>query len=256
MHVKPSRMRHLRGREIGLIPQNPGDSMNPVRRIRSQITESLKVGLTKRSPVPRSASVNHGKPRRSTLHRLSEDLLCQFGFERKEAERVSISYPFELSGGMQQRAIAAIGMASRPSFVIADEPTKGLDDTLRTEMYEILQTAASQDITGMLIITHDIAMARELCTRLLVMYAGEILEDGENVLLNPLHPYTQGLTASLPENGMHPMEGSAPAPYDKIFGCVFYDRCPYAQDRCARRKPPYFEVNGSRVKCFLFGKEQ
>ncbi|MDO5425679.1 MAG: ABC transporter ATP-binding protein [Eubacteriales bacterium] len=223
--------RQIRGRELGLIPQNPGDSLNPVRRIRGQIQEA--VNLTEEKTGVSS-------------------LLERFGFSKEQVPRVERAYPFALSGGMQQRAVAAMGVASNPKWILADEPSKGLDMTLREQMYETLALIRKQKVKGMLIITHDLVLAEKLCGQVAVMYAGQILEMGGNVLEEPLHPYTKGLLDSLPERGMHPMKGIAPAPGDELKGCKFAPRCPYAGARCEKEQPQAFQAGERKVRCFRY----
>lgn len=230
--LKPGQMRRLRGRKIGLIPQNPADSFNPVRRIKGQIGEGLRIG-----------AVRAGSP---------EGLLREFGFGREDADRVARAYPFELSGGMLQRAAAAMGTASQPEWIIADEPSKGLDEALRRQLYQTLLLVKERGAKGMLIITHDLELAATLCDRLAVMYSGEIVETGKNILTDPRHPYTQGLLASLPQNGMQPMKGSAPAPGEQMAGCKFAARCPHAMARCFEQKPEGYPLSDRIVRCFLY----
>ena len=226
--------RRLRGRELGLIPQNPGDSLNPVRRVRSQIRES--------------ANLIREKAKRQDCG----ELLRRFGFSKEQIPRVERAYPFELSGGMQQRAVAAMGTASKPAWILADEPSKGLDMALREQMYDTLRKVRQQEVEGMVIITHDLVLARQLCDQVAVMYAGQILEKGKNVLENPLHPYTRGLLSSLPSEGMHPMKGIAPAPGEKLEGCRFAPRCPECKAECCLEDPPERVINGRKVRCCLY----
>jgi peptide/nickel transport system ATP-binding protein len=233
--LAPTERRRLRGRKLGLIPQNPGDSLNPVRRIHGQILESLKLLKPEEGREDSVAAI-----------------LERFGFSVSEIPRVQRAYPFELSGGMQQRAVAAMGIASHPDWILADEPSKGLDMTLREQMYETLRLVKEQNVHGMIIITHDLVLAEKLCDEVAVMYAGQILEKGRNVLRSPLHPYTKGLLDSLPERGMHPMKGIAPAPGESIQGCRFANRCPRARETCNQIEPPEINVRGQKVRCFLY----
>lgn len=227
----PKQMRRLRGRRLGLIPQNPADSFNPVRRIKGQIQEGLRVGKKNARP---------------------EELLEAFGFTQADAARVAGSYPFELSGGMLQRAAAAMGTASQPEWILADEPSKGLDSALRRQLYQTLLLVKERGAEGMLIITHDLELAETVCDSVAVMYSGEIVEMGKNVLAKPMHPYTRGLLASLPQNGMHPMRGSAPAPQEEITGCKFAERCPHAAERCFAERPGSYPLSDRTVRCFLY----
>lgn len=235
LELDSGQMRKMRGRKIGLIPQNPGDSFNPVRKIRGQILEALKI---KDKKIQGAGHVVR--------------LLEEFGFDNEQAVRVQRSYPFELSGGMQQRAAAAMGTASSPEWIIADEPSKGLDLALREQLYETLYLIKKRGMKGMIIITHDLALAGQLCDSVAVMYGGEIIEKGKDVLKSPKHPYTQGLLASLPSHGMHAMKGSAPAPGETAGGCKFAPRCPKAEKRCFGRRPDAYEAEGRIVRCFCY----
>ena len=229
--------RRIRGRELGLIPQNPGDSLNPVRKVGGQIWEAARL---------RDSSGE----KKETVQKLLEI----FGFQKDTAKRVAGAYPFELSGGMQQRAVAAMGTASGAKWILADEPSKGLDMTLRRQMYDTLRLVRDRKVKGMLIITHDLVLAEKLCDQVAVMYAGQILEKGPSrkVLKDPAHPYTQGLLDSLPSRGMHPMKGIAPAPHEKLSGCRFAPRCPYVSDRCLQSESEEMEVRGRKVRCFQY----
>lgn len=242
--LKAGQRRKLRGQRLGLIPQNPADSFNPVRRIRGQIEESLRVGKKQKQAAGNTEAAGSGEA--------VQQLLEEFGFAKADAARVGRSYPFELSGGMQQRAAAAMGTASNPEWILADEPSKGLDDALRRQLYQTLALVKERGAKGMLIITHDLELAATLCDSLAVMYSGEIVEMGKEVLKDPLHPYTRGLLASLPQNGMHPMKGSAPAPNEQIAGCKFAARCPAAQERCFLEKPDGYQYKDRTVRCFLY----
>lgn len=227
-------MRKIRGRQIGWIPQNPNESLNPVIKIKRQIKESLR--LTRKSSQGGDNEI--------------VSLLQRFGFQ--DSIRVSRSYPFELSGGMQQRVTSAMGIACSPKWVIADEPTKGLDKALREQTCDTLASIKNQGVKGMIIITHDIELAKKLCDSVAVMYSGQILEKGENVVDKPLHPYTQALIASLPENGMNVMPGSAPAPGEDFIGCRFAPRCKHCMEQCTKQSPMPFYKDGGMVRCFLY----
>lgn len=234
--LSPKQMRRLRGRQLGLIPQNPGDSLNPVRRIGGQIMEAAALIGVKREEQKKQTA----------------DLLLRFGFEKNHLKRVEKAYPFELSGGMQQRALAAMGAASRPKWILADEPSKGLDVELRKQMYDTLRKMKNECVDSMLIITHDITLARNLCDSVAVMYSGQIIEKGKDILQNPKHPYTMGLMESLPENGFKPMRGIAPAPGQDFSGCKFAPRCPWAKAECWKKPPEFYSLDDRIVRCFLY----
>lgn len=228
-------MKKIRGKEIALIPQNPTESLNPVRVIGRQLTESMTV---------------HGKKKREAAEQ-RDKLLRRMGFS--DPERISRSYSFELSGGMNQRVVSVLGLMNHPKWVIADEPTKGLDAILRRQVYQVLKEIGDSKDRGMMVITHDISLAGALCERLLVLYKGCIMEQGrtKEVLCDPVHPYTKGLIRSLPENGMHPI-GRADREKGGS-GCRFYPRCPWGTEQCAKKIPPETVLEGERkVRCFRY----
>ena len=223
------------GKEIGLIPQNPSDSMNPARTVKAHLKEAM---------LPLKLS-------RREADRRAEQLLGDFGFA--DPGRILKAYPHELSGGMQQRVLCAMGSACSPRWILADEPTKGLDRDLRDQVQSTLLSLRDRGVRSMLVITHDLPLARGLCDRLAVMYAGQILEIGPGLLEDPLHPYTRAFLDALPENGFQPMTGVAPRAGERLPGCPFAPRCPFAQERCRRERPQaYSPVKGRKVRCFRY----
>ncbi|MEM5817505.1 MAG: oligopeptide/dipeptide ABC transporter ATP-binding protein, partial [Desulfitobacterium hafniense] len=174
----------------------------------------------------------------------------RFGFA--DPKRIMAAYPFELSGGMQQRVLCALGISCTPRWVLADEPTKGLDLALREQVYENLLKVKEQGVEGMLIITHDLVLAETLCDGVAVMYSGEIVEWGQNSLREPLHPYTQAFLESLPGKGMKPLPGAPPAPWDHPPGCKFAPRCAQCTARCTTERPGVYVREGKMVRCFLY----
>ena len=223
----------VRGRDIALVAQNPATSLNPSLRVGRQIEE-----------VFRLRGENRIQRRAHTL-----ELLRSMAFS--DPERVARSYPFELSGGMCQRALTAIAVAARPRWLIADEPTKGLDAVVRNQVYDTFRTVREQYRAGFLVITHDLLLARKFCDRIVVMYCGRVLETNtaRELFEHPRHPYTQGLIASLPHLGMRPMAGFSPAFTHQPAGCVFHPRCPHAQERCRLEEPGELCLGEGRVAC-------
>ena len=223
----------VRGRDIALVAQNPATSLNPSLRVGRQIEE-----------VFRLRGENRAQRRAHTL-----ELLRSMAFS--DPERVARSYPFELSGGMCQRALTAIAVAARPRWLIADEPTKGLDAVVRNQVYDTFRTVREQYRAGFLVITHDLLLARKFCDRIVVMYCGRVLETNtaRELFEHPRHPYTQGLIASLPHLGMRPMAGFSPAFTHQPTGCVFHPRCPHAQERCRLEEPGELCLGEGRVAC-------
>jgi peptide/nickel transport system ATP-binding protein len=230
------RLRHLRGKEIALLPQSPSTSLNPVLKIGFQIAQGLHL---------------HRKLKWEEAWAKAAEILDSFKLA-EPAKRLQ-EYPHQLSGGMKQRALAAASITGSPSLLIADEPTKGLDAVLRAQVVGVLRQLVRETGAAMLLITHDLKVAAGLCDEIAVMYAGEILEHGpaEMVLRKPLHPYTQGLLASLPENGLHPIPGFSPSLLEAPAGCKFYRRCMRARDLCAKKRPLFQQVDGSYVRCLF-----
>lgn len=159
----------------------------------------------------------------------------------------------ELSGGMKERVMIAMGLAGQPSFVIADEPTKGLDAITKSEIIRLIRDMTAN--RSMLMITHDLKAAGEACDRIAVMYAGELLEvaSSQTILSDPRHPYTQGFVRSLPSQGLHPIPGSSPSLIDPPSGCRFHPRCSRATDICKSKHPPMISLGkAASVRCFLY----
>lgn len=230
------KMRRIRGSAIGLIPQNPGASLNPVLRIQRQITEAITA---------------HRKISRPAAREEAQDLLRQFGFD--DPDPILAQYPFQMSGGMNQRLVSALGISCQPGWIIADEPTKGLDAVVRNQVYTLMRQIHLQRRTSMIVITHDLKLARQLTDDIRVMYMGRIIEQGptESVMNHPTHPYTQGLIGALPDQGMIPIPLPDP---DRLAhqGCPFYPRCSKAMAQCGKSIPEdYDRPGGGKVRCFL-----
>jgi len=235
LDLSAEEMRLMRGGEIGMILQNPTTSLNPVLKVGDQIAEAVQLHL--------------GLDKKQAKVRVAELLAAAM---IPEAPKRAEQYPHELSGGMKERIMIAMGLASQPSFVIADEPTKGLDARTKAEIVRLIRDMTSG--RSMLMITHDLAAAGEICDRIAVMYAGELLEDAsaDAVLSDPQHPYTQGFIRSLPSRGLLPIPGSSPSLIDPPQGCRFHPRCPKAMDICKNEHPQMTKLeNGHFARCFL-----
>ncbi len=221
-------------REFGVIPQNPSASLNPTRKIGRQLQDILQTaGITDAEDA------------------YKKQLLAQFG--QDDAARVLASYPHELSGGMLQRVLCAMALSTRPAWILADEPTKGLDESVGRIVLQNLQRIRSLQTTSMLIITHDIVLARELCDDVVVMYAGQVLEKSSRLFTQPLHPYSQAFLQALPQNGLQVLPGRAPAAGEALTGCKFAPRCQRCSTRCYRERPKlYTAAEGVQVRCFLY----
>lgn len=220
---------------FGIIPQNPSASLNPVRKIGRQMQDILDV-----------ANIGDDND--------AYKLKCLRLFGLQEAERVLSAYPHELSGGMLQRVLCAMAVSTRPSWILADEPTKGLDEQIGAIVRKNLMTIKQDLRLSMLIITHDITLAQEVCDDVVVMYAGQALEHNTDLWQKPLHPYTQGFLKALPQNGLAVIAGKAPAPGEFFAGCKFAPRCPYCSRRCNKERPGLYQVGKAQVRCFLYAE--
>lgn len=228
LKLSPKEMRQIRGREIALIPQNPASSLNPVMTLGSQLREAI------RAYAGRAGNKQLNSQAAGLLHAMN----------MPDAEQQLRRYPFQLSGGMKQRVLAAMGLAGSPSMLIADEPTKGLDALIRVQVTEMLANMARRTGAALLLITHDLDAARVLCDEVGVMYAGQIIEQGpaKELFAQPMHPYTRGLIASMPSRGMIPIAGTAPSLTDMPAGCKFYERCSFAMLRCKAEQPDLYKA--------------
>ncbi|WP_347488879.1 ABC transporter ATP-binding protein [Desulfoscipio sp. XC116] len=229
-------LQNLRGSKIALLPQSPSTSLNPVLKIGRQIAEGIKL---------------HQKTNRFQAWCAGVELL-KF-FKIPQASHMAHVYPHQLSGGMKQRALTAVSMTGEPELLIADEPTKGLDALLRAQVVTVLKQMVRQTGAALLLITHDLKVAANLCDQIAVMYAGEIVEQGAtgHILVHPRHPYTRGLMAALPENGMYPIPGYGPGLFNLPPGCKFHLRCSLAEPLCAQKSPPLLESGTTKVRCWF-----
>lgn len=240
--LSEAEMRQLRGKTLSMIFQEPMTSLNPSMRIGNQITESVKLHL----------KYNDAEAR---VHAI--DLLNKVGIPR--AEEIIHEYPHQLSGGMRQRVMIAMAIACHPELLIADEPTTALDVTIQAQILNLLRELQKESDLSILFITHDLGVVAEMCDRVLVMYAGKIVEEGsvEDLFENPQHPYTQGLIDSVPKLGanegrLSSIDGTVPSPTEMPKGCKFAARCKFAMDICRTEEPPYFEnEKGQRSLCWL-----
>ena len=231
--------RQMRGRDIAMVFQEPMTSLNPIMPIGEQIAEPIRLHLGLKG-----AAV--------TEHAL--DVLDKVGIPR--SRNILPDYPHQLSGGMRQRVMIAIALACNPSLIIADEPTTALDVTIQGQILDLMLEARDTFGTSILFITHDLGVVAEICDRVVVMYAGEVVETGHtnDVLSSPGHPSTQGLMRSLPsldsrQERLETIPGSVPALFDMPQGCRFRPRCPHADDPC-RRDPPVETIGEQEIKCW------
>ncbi|NLT62883.1 MAG: ABC transporter ATP-binding protein [Clostridiales bacterium] len=220
--------RLLRGKEIACIPQSAATSLNPLIECGKQVDEVYLLHKEK----------NKSAARKNTLR-----LFKMLGLPR--LPELAGDYPHELSGGMKQRVLVAMGTAAEPKFIVVDEPTKGLDWARKHEVIERIGYMQSMHNSAMLLITHDFSVAELLSDRIAIMYAGEVVEHGETkqVLQKPQHPYTKGIISALPQNGFKAIEGFSPALTEIPSGCRFHPRCPNATCECTVQHPELQKIN-------------
>jgi len=230
-------LNQIRGQEIAIVLQNPGLALNPIKKLGKQIAEPLVIH--KKMPWKQAVSQ-------------AEQMMNQLRFTGLK-EKIK-AYPFQFSGGMNQRVIIASSMVLDPRVIIADEPTKGLDMEARKEVMRELADIKKRKGSSLLLITHDFDLSREIADRIAIMYAGEIMEIAQNkkYFKEPLHPYARALMQSLPENGFKPIPGPPVAMTDPPRGCKFHPRCPFRIKKCAGERPPEITINGRQVRCFLY----
>ncbi len=231
----------LRGNNISMIFQDPLTSLNPLFRIDQQFIETIRI---------------HDKTvsKKAALQR-SEDILRRLGI----APSRLYEYPHQMSGGMRQRIMIGIGLILHPDLLIADEPTTSLDVIVEAQFLDLLNELRKQFDLTILLITHNLGIVAQLADRVTVMYAGTIAETGESeaVFADPLHPYTQGLLASIPnikldQPKLVTMEGQTPDLVNPPSGCRFHPRCPKRLDICDQEIPPVFQQDGTLVSCWLY----
>ncbi|GIP41187.1 oligopeptide transport ATP-binding protein AppD [Paenibacillus sp. J31TS4] len=240
--MKNKEMAKLRGRHISMIFQEPMTSLNPVLTIGMQLTESIirHLGVSKVEADTRA-----------------DEWLKRVGFP--EPARIRREFPHRLSGGMRQRVMLAMAMSCRPDLLIADEPTTALDVTIQAQVLDLIRELLKESDMSVLFITHDLGVVAEMATRVIVMYAGQIVEttDVRSLFQKPMHPYTKGLLNSTPRmkgdiEKLIPIAGSVPPAGMYPPGCRFADRCPLAEAVCRAEAPQLREVvPGHRVRCHL-----
>ena len=231
----------IRGNKISMIFQDPMTSLNPVYTVGDQIAESIML---------------HQKLNREQALAKAVHMLELVGIPSPE-RRVK-DYPHQLSGGMRQRVMIAMGLACQPKLLIADEPTTALDVTIQAQILELMQKLQTELNMGVILITHDLGVVAEVCSRVMVMYLGQIVEECSVEVLfdNPLHPYTCGLIQSIPSmetnrrEPLHVIEGTVPSLFHVPAGCHFAPRCPYADAQC-QKPPELLEIDGEhKVRCW------
>jgi oligopeptide/dipeptide ABC transporter ATP-binding protein len=237
-----ARLRAMRGGAAAMVFQDPMTSFNPVLRIGAQIAEALRL--------------HADRNRTGSVANKVADLLRRVGIH--DPNRRARGYPHEFSGGMRQRALIAMAVANGPNLLIADEPTTALDVTVQDQIMDLLRDLNERSGMSILLITHNIAVVASLCSRVIVMYAGRVVEDGptETVLANPSHPYTALLLQSVPrvdreQARLVSISGQPPDPAAPPAGCRFHPRCPYAEPLCIREEPELDALQpGHRARCW------
>ena len=233
LQLSESEMSKVRGSKIALIIQDPMTSLNPVFTIGNQVTEAIRI--------------HQDIPKRSVMEKALE-VLRKVNIPAAES-RIR-DYPHQLSGGMRQRVVGAIGISCQPLVLIADEPTTSLDVTIQAQYLKLLRDLQQESGMSLIFITHDFGIVAKMCDRVAVMYAGKIVEVGtvRDIFNKPSHPYTEALLASVPKmeedvDRLYAIEGQPPLLHDLPVGCSFADRCPYVMDRCREEYPPEFPVD-------------
>ncbi|MBU5312367.1 ABC transporter ATP-binding protein [Tissierella carlieri] len=236
-------MQAIRGNEISMVFQDPMTSLNPTMKIGKQIVEGL---------------VKHRKLSKEEARKKAIEMLNLVAVPQPE-KRIN-QYPHEFSGGMRQRVMIALAMVSAPKLLIADEPTTALDVTVQAQILELMREIQQKLDMSIILITHDLGIVADMSDRVIVMYAGQIVEEGttEEIFKNTKHPYTKKLLASVPrlnmsrEEPLHSIEGTPPDLYIPPKGCSFYDRCDYALKVCKNHIPEFDNHSGThQSRCWL-----
>ncbi len=243
LKLREREMCHVRGKDISMVFQDSMSSLNPTMKVGRQIAESLRIhqGMSKKE-----------------AKKIATKMLERVGISNPE-KRVN-QYPHEFSGGMRQRAMIAIALACKPKLLIADEPTTALDVTIQAQIIKLMNELRKEFDASIILITHDLGVVAEMCQRIVVMYAGQIIEEGsaEEIFKNPNHPYTKALLESVPtmemsrERVLEPVQGTPPDLFAPPKGCGFYPRCKEAMKGCKTNSPDLVEIGiNHKSACFL-----
>lgn len=243
-------MRKIRGNEISMIFQEPMTSLNPVFTIGNQMLEVIRL---------------HLKLPKKEAKKYAVEMLSKVGIPRSEA--IMNEYPHSLSGGMKQRVMIAMALACKPSLLIADEPTTALDVTIQAQILKLMKKLQRESNTSIMFITHDLGVVAEMADKVIVMYAGQVVEEADVFSLfdHPKHPYTKGLLDSIPQleyeskQKLDSILGTVPTLKQMPAGCRFHTRCPYTTRQCMEGRPqlmPLTEQSNHKVRCWIYEKEQ
>ncbi|SKC49846.1 ABC transporter ATP-binding protein [Maledivibacter halophilus] len=246
VNLKEEDMRKIRGNDIAMIFQEPMTSLNPVLRIGKQISEAIKLHLKYDKQKAKEHTIN---------------MLKLVGIPR--AENIYSEFPFQLSGGMRQRVMIAMAMACNPKLLIADEPTTALDVTIQAQILDLMKKLKEDVGTAIMFVTHDLGVVAEMCDRVVVMYAGRVVEHGDvyQIFENPKHPYTKGLLKSVPVlrqkvDRLASIPGNVPSPKNMPKGCKFAPRCENAFDKCWEEEPSFYDIEENHSsKCWLCNRK-
>ncbi|MDK1119039.1 MAG: ABC transporter ATP-binding protein [Anaerolineae bacterium] len=241
--ISSEEMQSIRGAKISFIPQNPMTSLDPVYRVGDQIVEGLRKHIR----------INKREAKQRVL-----DLMDKLHIPTPS--RVYMQYPHQLSGGLKQRIVIAIGLVTNPRLLIADEPTTALDVTVQAQIMRLFKNETIAKGIGLLLITHDLGVVAQVCDKVAVMYAGNLVEYGEiqTVFKDPKHPYTKALLDCIPFIGMKKgtlssIDGNVPSVGSYPSGCRYHTRCPYIMPQCNKEIPSMIEIEGgSRVACHIY----
>lgn len=246
LQLDEGEMEKVRGNRIAMVLQDPMTALNPVFDIEDQVGEALKIH------------------KRLSGQGLRSQVVEMLRKVRIPAPDIRMrDYPHQLSGGMRQRVVGAIGISCDPEVLIADEPTTSLDATIQAQYLRLLRELQDQTGVGIIFITHDFGIVAKMCDRVAVMYAGKIVEEGDvrQIFNNPSHPYTEALINSVPKmeektQRLYAIPGQPPALWNLPAGCSFAPRCPYAFDKCHEEYPPTFNVDEGQISaCWLREKQ-
>ncbi|WOV86614.1 ABC transporter ATP-binding protein [Sporosarcina oncorhynchi] len=239
-------MRKIRGNDIAMIFQEPMTSLNPLFTIGNQMSEAILIHAKKTA--------------KKQVEARAVEMLKLVGLPR--AEELMSEYPHQLSGGMRQRVMIAMALVCDPKILIADEPTTALDVTIQAQILKLMKELNDRLGTAILLITHDLGVVAEVCERVIVMYAGQVIEEAPTKLIfdDPQHPYTRGLIQSVPDmrfkkERLYSIPGNVPKPGTITNGCRFAARCEFAFDRCRNENPElYLTADAHQTRCFLYAE--